>query len=398
MTHEDTERFLEQLSQAWPRDAERDAMLDELRDHLLAIEEDESLDADEREQTLLAALAECGDARRLANKLRGEVQQRKWRWIMRVSTAAAVAGIATLLGIATYWPSPNAVPIAAVAIAQQPGLASGLEPGSGPGAGPGAGLGPGAVGGPGMAVGIAGGQDANNQKTQAKLAERLEARFVDLPFQEAIDFLSDKTGIETYLNRRALEEAGVALETPVNVQLKQVRGDMLLDLILQQVGSDEIDYVVRDGIVVITSVASLDGANEVKAYPVADLLRLHQADGRGVSGMMGGGSESGFPGAGSATPGVSGGMPAGMASGPGGGFGGPVEMGSRDLPPEVQQLVKVLQNSVSPDSWIDMGGHGSITYYGEMLIVRQNARTHREIEKVLTMLRETAARRPGKHG
>ena len=63
-----------------------------------------------------------------------------------------------------------------------------------------------------------------------------------------------------------------------------------------------------------------------------------------------------------------------------------------ETPANVQQLITVLHDTVSPDSWSELGGAGTITYYGEMLVIRQSPRIHREINKVLSMLRETAVK------
>ena len=69
--------------------------------------------------------------------------------------------------------------------------------------------------------------------------------------EEFAAFLSERTGVEIYIDQRAITAAEGAGESPITIQLKLVRADMLLELALQQVGGGEIDYVIRDGLVVI---------------------------------------------------------------------------------------------------------------------------------------------------
>jgi hypothetical protein len=219
--------------------------------------------------------------------------------------------------------------------------------------------------------------EANNASAQRKLEQYIEADFVDTPLTDVLAFLAEKTQVETYVHRASLADNGVSLDALVSIKLKKVRGDMLLELVLQQVGG--LDYVLRDGIAVITTVESLDIASEVKAYPVADLLKLHGARPEPADGSFGG-----LPGASPMAPGGE------EAGGFGGGFA-PVSDGH--TPNNVAQLIRVISSTVAPDTWQDMGGNGTITYYGDMLVVRQNARTHREVEKVLKLLRDTAAKK-----
>ncbi len=372
MSHPAIEQYLAQLVAAWPADEQREVAISELRDHLLATYEDALAEGANEEDAIQATLVECGDVASLVRTYRGNFSSQESRWMMRLSTAALAAGVLAIIGLATFWPGEHAPPLVAQAQAQFGG-----EGGTAAGGAPG-----------GRTTVISDAMEVNNATTKTKLAKPMAIDFVETPLADVIAFIADKAGIETYINKRTLDEAGVALDSPITISLKQVRGDMLLELVLQQVGGDQIDYTVRDGIVVITDVVSLDGASEVKAYPVSDLLKLHATEAkREGGGELGGGAVPGGPGA----PMGSGGFPPG-----GGGVfsgGGLINATPRDVPQNVQQLINVLQNTVSPDSWSDAGGYGTVTYYGEMLVVRQNARTHREIDKVLTMLRETASKK-----
>jgi hypothetical protein len=398
MSHPHLEHYFALLSAAWPADDPlRDDALDELRDHALAVYEEELAAGRDFDAAASAAIEACGEANHLVRNLRGESHRQRGRWMMRLTTAALIAGLIASGTIAVWWPGgkPADAPLASVAQAQGPGAApSGANPAPAKNT-------------------VEAEIEANNSATQKKLGEVIAAEYFETPAQEVFDSLAGQLEVEIYLNQKALAEAGVALDGPVTLKLKRVRGDMLLDLVLQQVAAGVVDYIIRDGIVVVTTVDSLDGASEVKAYPVADLLKLHHATRKGEAGGAANdptGSPAGAP-AGSAPPGAGsppgggggggfgGGFGGGVGGGGGGGFGGGgfggIIGGSTggDIPPSAEQLIHVIHNTVAPSTWELNGGSGTITFYGDMLVIRQTARTHREVEKVLKLLRDTAAKK-----
>ena len=281
---------------------------------------------------------------------------------MRLSTAAIIVCLLTVGSVAIWWPGSAPAPI----VAQLQAQAVRIPPKP-------------------QELPASDSMSLNNAATQEKLAKQISADFVETPLRDLLAYVADATEVETYINHKMLEEVSAPADTAITIQLKKVRADMLLDLALQQAG--ELDYVIRDGIVIITSAESLELASEIRAYPIADLLRLHA--GRGVAKEAGAGAEGAPGGYGGGIPGSAPGSEGGAGLGPGG-MGGPVLVNQALLAPDVAQLIDVVTQTVAPDSWSSMGGHGTVTYYGDMLIVRQNERTHREIEKLLKLLRDTA--------
>ncbi len=60
-----------------------------------------------------------------------------------------------------------------------------------------------------------------------------------------------------------------------------------------------------------------------------------------------------------------------------------------------EQLIEVLQEATS-GSWLETDGvGGTISEYGDMLVVRQMQDVHREIEEILGMLRKATEERDG---
>lgn len=283
-------------------------------------------------------------------------------------------------------------------------------------------------------------KDDNNAATEAALAKQVAAEFIDTPLADVIAYLQDLTGVEFYFNAKKLEEEGVAKDAPITLQLKKVRVDMMLDLALAQAG-DGVAYVVRDGIVIISSAANLENATEVRVYNCRDLLKLSPTVETGlgtrvpvmmpkpmpvpalpgVPGTSGAPSIAPVPG----KPLVPGSAPAPGAGPPGSGALGepaavpatPTSGAPTPVQPQVgnhsgmggfagggpavpldessqraERLMHIITTAVAPDSWQEMGGFGTVAEYSGLLVVNHNAKTHRQIEKVLTMLREAVAK------
>jgi hypothetical protein len=166
-------------------------------------------------------------------------------------------------------------------------------------------------------------------------------------------------------------------------------------------------------------------ACEIRAYRVADLLipALDYPYGGGLptlgpqgsqSLLFGGMGSDGRMGAGGwgsmgmGGSGVGGGMfqvraddPTGGSRGGMGGVGGMAMGGSRESggqpggsfesrPPlfrNVEDLIETIKTIVDPDSWDDVGGPGSITYFGGLLLIRQLPENHEEIDDLLETIR-----------
>ena len=55
-----------------------------------------------------------------------------------------------------------------------------------------------------------------------------------------------------------------------------------------------------------------------------------------------------------------------------------------------ERLMHLITTAVKPDSWQELGGFGTISEYKGLIVINHNARTHKEVENVLKMLREAA--------
>lgn len=93
----------------------------------------------------------------------------------------------------------------------------------------------------------------------AELAQRGEIRFVGTPLSDAIDFLTDLSGIPMQLD----------LQAPVTLEKDNISLREMLSSILSQ---QNLTYVIENGAVKFVSVAADRGRFLTRTYPVADLV------------------------------------------------------------------------------------------------------------------------------
>lgn len=183
---------------------------------------------------------------------------------------------------------------------------------------------------------------SNEAKILAALDEPTEVDFTDQPLQDVIDFLKEKHQIEIQLDNRALEDAGQGSDTPITRNIKGITLDSLLDLIL---GELDCTYVIHDEVLLITTMTEAENMLTEKVYPVSDLAK-----------------STGAP------------------------------RGGRERPNDYQLLADVIRTNIASDSWqcAHQSGPGTISAYPNCgaLIVAQTWPIHREIERLLTDLRE----------
>ena len=85
-----------------------------------------------------------------------------------------------------------------------------------------------------------------------------------------------------------------------------------------------------------------------------------------------------------------GGPGGGMMPGMGGMGGGGRPQPTTEHERKAARLMDLIITAVEPSSWQDTGGFGTISEYEGLIVVNHNARTHKKIENVLSMLRQSA--------
>ena len=155
------------------------------------------------------------------------------------------------------------------------------------------------------------------EKISKALDDTTSIEFVETPLQDVVDYLKDYHNIEIQLDTKALDEASVGSDTPISKNLKGITLRSALRLML---GGMDLTYVIKNEVLMITTVDKANTDLVTKVYPVADLvLPIQQTGFSGGFGGLGGGSSGGGFGQGQGGGGGGGGFGGG---GGGGGFGG----------------------------------------------------------------------------
>ncbi|MBI5760638.1 MAG: hypothetical protein HZA46_19140 [Planctomycetales bacterium] len=409
MSEAEFEKFLALLSGMLKLDAvQRDEIATELRDHLENRLTELLAEGVPRDKAILIALEEFGDAAGLAAEFLHIVRHQKRRKIMRLTAGSLAAAVAMVLGVMAFWPDshPLSFPATSRALAQ----ATAAVPAT-----------------PGEPT-----VEENNAATERKLAKRIPAQFADTPLKDVLEYVFDSIGVDNVIRMTKLAEEGVGLENPINLNLKQIRAEMLLDLVLNDAG---LTYTVRDGIVIISTQADQDVALEVRIYNVRDLVTMDAEkaailrerwtttgwiSGGGFGGGSGGGGgffQVATPGAPAvktnvpSAPGSSVPQPAGSSGGPGGsstgqvsGTGGnssrrapgPVPASDGKLVEYFEPLIDLIRVTVMPETWDEVGGAGSVMQYDDgLLVVNQSPQIHKKISSLLEKLRELRGNHAG---
>ena len=115
--------------------------------------------------------------------------------------------------------------------------------------------------------------EPRRMRTADKLRNELESSttmdFIDAPLQDVVEYLKDFHDIEMQLDLRALEERGVGADTPITARLKSLSLRDALRYLLDQY---ELDYVVQDSMLLITTRDAADQIREVRVYNVAECV------------------------------------------------------------------------------------------------------------------------------
>jgi hypothetical protein len=375
MSDQEFDNYLALLSRLLKLGAkQRDAIAGELRSHLEDRLDELLARGMPRDEAVRQALEEFGDAAGLAAEFVSPRRDRRNRWIMRLTTASVAAIVLIAAGIFTFWPGTSAGPGAAAVVAQVP-------------------------------VGAPTATDALARRTlEQKLDQAVDVEFAESPFNEVIDFLQEKSGIQFVVKTKKLEEAGAAVDMPVNLNLKGVKLRTLLELLLEPL---ELTYMTKDDLILITTPedAESPGRMIARVYDCRELLAMARPPGstRPRAPTGGGGffavqdepptkqNPGPADGAASATSGAA--ASAADSSAGGGGIG--IAGGTSEAPApseisDAENLINVITTVIDAEMWVDVGGPSAIAEYKGLLTVATTQETHQKVERLLNMLHQAA--------
>ncbi|MDB5348206.1 MAG: hypothetical protein JWP89_6583 [Schlesneria sp.] len=109
---------------------------------------------------------------------------------------------------------------------------------------------------------------SGRDQLEAALRKPTTVEFSDVPLNETLSFLSELHAIPILLDKRALDDEGMSLETPVKLILRDRPLSKILDLLLADLG---LTYILRDGVIWVTTKASAEEQLSWVVYNISDL-------------------------------------------------------------------------------------------------------------------------------
>ncbi len=232
------------------------------------------------------------------------------------------------------------------------------------------------------------------REIESKLNTPVTLNFKDVPLYSVLQDLQAYHNIPIWPNRAALEEAGISLDRPVTIQVGNLSLKSALNLLLNDA---HLTWVIRDEVLQVTTPADARGKLETRTIDVTDLvIPIHnfgvlpqaQAPQPSMTAFhppMGTG-----PGA---TPVQT---PLSLLNGqevgtPGGATlqnnGGSVTKGQ--TPTQEKELIRLIQNTIAPTSWREMGGPGTMEFLplGNALVINQTLDIQEQVADLLAALR-----------
>lgn len=156
-------------------------------------------------------------------------------------------------------------------------------------------------------------------------------QFTDTPLTEAIAYLEDYHKIDVAIDEKALHDAGIGLDTPLTFSINGSALKSALWLLLRPI---ELSYVVRDGVLLITTPDEEQNMLQIRVYDVADLVRIDDSQDR-----------------------------------------------------DYDSVIQMIRSLVEPNAWDERSGPGSVQPFDGFLVISQTESVHEGINALLGDLR-----------
>ena len=214
----------------------------------------------------------------------------------------------------------------------------------------------------------------------------------DTPLSEILDYIANHYTsshgggdfrMTIFPDTAELNDAGILLKDVIvtDILLEGLSLENALELVFERASAEDIDdeltYVIRNEVMTITTAIKANELLETRSYPIGHLLAVDPTlaypadspryDGSGIGGIDGGAGGGLFSVEDSEQE--------------------VVEIQS-EMPPRIVTLVQKMTSP--PALWDDSETGGTISLFGEHLIVRQSPPVHREIVRLLNVLSNAA--------
>ncbi len=209
-------------------------------------------------------------------------------------------------------------------------------------------------------------------------------QFAQHDFSQTMRFFEQVTEAPMYVDWKALNTIGVSKDTPVDVHLAEMPASKALTRVLEQMGDDfeRPEWVVEDGMVVVSTESALRRRTETKVYDIRDLLaEIPQFNSAPELDRNAPGTErNSYNGTDMSMASTDSLFDDGEVSN---------EPTREDT---IERVVSILQENVDPAGWQSMGGTtGRINEFNGNLIITNTPKNHQDITGLLTELREVRA-------
>ncbi len=246
---------------------QREDIRRELRAHLEESIEEQTSRGVPRDLAIQRALEDFGDAAELAGRFSNIGRRR--RWIMKGTAAAACVGLAAFVFNGStgrlVWDAPQTTPAETAAGA---GAASRFQSND--------------TGQP------AGDMRDSDARIRAALARQVEeVAFEATPLGEVVAYLTELMGVNVHVQWARLEDFGAGNETPISLKLRGVTVERVWQLVLNEIREVPVDYMIEDGVLLISTREGILRNLTTRVYDVRDLL--------GAPPSVGGGSTARIP-------------------------------------------------------------------------------------------------------
>jgi beta-lactamase regulating signal transducer with metallopeptidase domain len=171
-----------------------------------------------------------------------------------------------------------------------------------------------------------------------QLNNPLSVQFDGVQLTDVLDQISKEAGITIFVDWQRIEAANVSRDSAVTVHLREpLPADQVLELVLRSAGGEQLGFTVDRGIVVIDTLDGIRRTIITRAYDVGDLRKVEE-----------------------------------------------------DVATAVRESVRPDTWRQPPNPWGAGATGGTIRMFGDQLIVSADEPTHREVEKLLGLLRAGA--------
>lgn len=197
--------------------------------------------------------------------------------------------------------------------------------------------------------------------------QKVTINFQDTPFEEAINFLRDITGLNFVISNEA---AGAVSDRSVNLRLRDIRLKNALALILAV--EESLRWTIKHDVIYISTEEAEPPELYLEFYNVSEIIQK-VPDFKAPEIALSEGDKPWRQGGG----------------GGGGGMGGIIDLGDDDSEATVGAGIDWEKLEELINRIIGEGDEGEIKYTGGLMIVRKPLEAHKKIQKLLATLRKT---------